>query len=192
MLSFLLNKFQTSERMGMDGVFVALSEKYYLSGQATWVDKKILDKIAERVAALKPNLIGNIAPDLWMPNPYSKYYRLSEIKAKITVVYFWDPDCGHCKKVTPELKKIYDKFKSKGLNVYAVFTQGDQPKWMDYISKNNLDWINVWDPTFSSNFRNLYDITSTPAIFVLDANKRIVLKRISAETLSQYLENELK
>lgn len=192
MLSFLLNKFQISERMGMDGVFVALSEKYYLSGQATWADKKILDKIAERVAALKPNLIGNIAPDLWMPNPYSKYYRLSEIKSKITVVYFWDPDCGHCKKVTPELKKIYDKFKSKGFNVYAVFTQGDQPKWMDYISKNNLDWINVWDPTFSSNFRNLYDITSTPAIFVLDANKRIVLKRISAETLNQYLENELK
>lgn len=190
-LSFLVNKFQTSERMGMDGVFVALSEKYYLTNQAWWADQKLVDKIAERVKALKPNLIGNVAPDLWLPNPYGQYYRLSEIKAKVTVVYFWDPECGHCKKVTPELKKTYDKFKSKGLEVFAVFTQGDQPKWMEYINKNDLNFINVWDPTFSSNFRNLYDIYSTPVMFVLDQNKKIVLKRISVETLNSYLENEL-
>jgi len=190
-LSFLVSKFQTSERMGMDGVFVALSEKYFLTGQAWWADQKLVDKIAERVKALKPNLIGNVAPDLWLPNPYGKYYRLSEIKAKVTVVYFWDPECGHCKKVTPELKKTYDKYKSKGFEVFAVFTQGDQPKWMEYINKNDLNFLNVWDPTFNSNFRNLYDIYSTPVIFVLDQNKKIVLKRISVETLNSYLENEL-
>ncbi len=191
-LSFLVNKFQTSERMGMDGVFVALSEKYYLTGQAWWADQKLVDKIAERVKALKPNLIGNSAPDLWLPNPYGKYFRLSELKSKITVVYFWDPECSHCKTVTPNLKKTYDKFKSKGLEVYGVYTQGDQPKWMDYISKHDLNWINVWDPTFSSNFRNLYDIYATPVIYVLDANKKIVIKRVSVETLEQYLEAELK
>lgn len=192
LLSFLVHKFQTSERMGMDGVFVALSEKYYLTGEAWWADKKLLEKIEERVKALKPNLIGNVAPDLWLPNPYGKYFRLSEIKAKVTVVYFWDPECGHCKKVTPELKKTYDKYKSKGFEVYAVFTQGDQPKWMEYINKNELNFLNVWDPTFSSKFRDLYDIYSTPVMFVLDESKKIVLKRISAETLNSYLESELK
>ncbi len=178
--------------MGMDGVFVALSEKYYLTGQAWWADQKLVEKIAERVKALKPNLIGNSAPDLWLPNPYGKYFRLSELKSKITLVYFWDPECSHCKTVTPNLKKTYGKFKSKGLEVYAVFTQGDQPKWMDYIGKHELNWINVWDPTFSSNFRNLYDIYATPVIYVLDANKKIVIKRVNVETLEQYLEAELK
>lgn len=191
-LSTLTNKFQTSERMGMDGVFVAIAEKYYLGGQAWWADQKLLDKIAERVKAIKPNIIGNVAPDLWLPNPNSKYFRLSDVNAKITVAYFWDPDCSHCKKVTPELKKVYEKYKAKGFEVFAVYTQGDQPKWMDYISKNELTWINVWDPTFSSNFRNLYDIYATPVIYVLDKNKKIIAKRISVETLERILEEELK
>ncbi|BDX39528.1 hypothetical protein CYCD_28830 [Tenuifilaceae bacterium CYCD] len=191
-LSLLSNKFITSERMGMDAVFVAIAEKYYLSGEAWWADQKMLDKFKERVTALKPNLIGKTAPDLWLPNPYGKYYRLSELKSKVVVVYFWDPDCGHCQKVTPELKKTYDKYKENGLEVYGVYTQGDQPKWMDYIEKKGMNWINVWDPTFSSNFRNLYDIYSTPVIYVLDSNKKIIIKRISVETLNQYLENELK
>lgn len=191
-LSTLVNKFQTSNRMGMDGVFVALAERYYLSGEAWWASDKLIDKITERVKALKPNLIGSIAPDLWLPDPQNKYHRLSQIKAKITVVYFWDPDCSHCKKVTPEMKKIYDSYRKKGFEVYAVFTQGDQPKWMDYINKHNLNWINVWDPTFSSNFRNLYDIYSTPVMYVLDADKRIIAKRISYETLKKLLKEELE
>ncbi|HOK60663.1 thioredoxin-like domain-containing protein [Tenuifilum sp.] len=191
-LSTLTNKFQTSERMGMDGVFVAVAEKYYLGGQAWWADQKLLDKIAERVKAIKPNIIGNIAPDLWLPNPNGKYYRLSDVNAKVTVAYFWDPDCSHCKKVTPELKKVYEKYKGKGFEVFAVYTQGDQPKWMEYIKANELTWINVWDPTFSSNFRNLYDIYATPVIYVLDKNKKILAKRISVETLEKILEEELK
>lgn len=191
-LSTLTNKFQTSERMGMDGVFVAVAEKYYMGGQAWWADQKLLDKIAERVNAIKPNIIGNAAPDLWLPNPYGKYYRLSDINATITVAYFWDPDCSHCKKVTPELKKVYEKYKGNGFEVFAVYTQGDQPKWMEYIKNNELSWINVWDPTFSSNFRNLYDIYATPVIYVLDKNKKILAKRISVETLEKILEEELE
>lgn len=190
-LSTLTNKFQTSDRMGMDGVFVAIAEKYYLAGQAWWADQKLIDKIAERVKAIKPNIIGNIAPDLWLPNPNSKYFRLSDINAKITVVYFWDPECSHCKKETPKLKTVYEKFKDKGFEVYAVYTQGDQPKWMEYIEKNQLPWINVWDPTRSSNFRNLYDIYATPVIYVLDKNKKILAKRISVETLEKILAEEL-
>ncbi len=76
--------------------------------------------------------------------------------------------------------------------MFAVYTQGDQPKWMDYITKNELNWINVWDPTFSSNFRNLYDIYATPVIYVLDKNKKILAKRISVDTLERILEEELK
>jgi len=191
-LSLLTNKFQSSERMGMDGVFVALAEKYYMQGEAWWADQSLIDKITERAKAIKPNMIGKVTPDLWLSDPKNKYHKLSDIKAKITVVFFWDPECSHCKVVTPKLKKTYDKYKDLGFEVYAVYTQGDEPKWVNYIDKNSLNWINVWDPTFSSNFRNLYDIYSTPVIYVLDANKKIIAKRISEETLEKILEEELK
>jgi thiol-disulfide isomerase/thioredoxin len=192
LLSFLVNKFQTSSIMGFDAVFVALAEKYYLTGQAWWADKKLIEKIQERVNALKPNLIGKQCPNLSLPDMAGVTRTINEIKAKITVVYFWDSSCSHCKKVTPEVKKIYDKFKPKGLEVYAVYTQGNQPEVIEYINKNKLNWINVWDPALNSNFRNLFDIYSTPVIYVLDANKKIIAKRISEESLNQMLEQELK
>lgn len=192
MLQHLTNKFQVSERMGMDGVFAVIAEKYYLSGEAWWADKNLCDRLKERVDRIKPNMIGKKAPDLWLPNQYMQYQRLSEVKSKITVLYFWDPDCGHCKKYTPELKKIYEKFKDKGMSVFAIFTQGDQPKWMEYTKNRQLnDWIHVWDPNIGSNFRNLYDISATPVVFVLDADKRIIAKRISPESLEQIIEIEL-
>ncbi|NVO11158.1 MAG: redoxin domain-containing protein [Bacteroidales bacterium] len=192
LVSFLVNKFSTSNIMGFDAVFVSLAEKYYLSGQAWWADKKLIEKIQERVTALKPNLIGNQCPNLSLPDMVGITRKISDIKTKITVVYFWDSSCSHCKKVTPELKKIYDKFKSKGLEVYAVYTQGNQPEVVEYITKNQLNWINVWDPAQNSNFRKLFDIYSTPVIYVLDKNKKIIAKRISEESLNQMLELELK
>lgn len=191
-LMFLGNKFATSEIMGLDAVFVAIAEKYYLTGQAWWADKKTVEKIQEKVNALKPNLIGKQCPNLTLPDMTGTIRKVSEIKTKITVVYFWDSSCSHCKKVTPELKKIYDTFKPKGLEVYAVYTQGNQPEVVEYINKNNLNWINVWDPAQNSNFRNLFDIYSTPVIYVLDAKKKIIAKRISEESLKSILEQELK
>jgi thiol-disulfide isomerase/thioredoxin len=191
-LSYLVNKFQTSTIMGLDAVFVTLAEKYYLSGQATWTDKKILEKIKERVNALKPNLVGSQCPNLDLPDMTGVKRNINDVKAKITIVYFWDSSCSHCKKVTPELKKIYDKYKSKGLEVYGVYTQGNQPEVVEYINKYQLNWINVWDPALNSNFRNLFDIYSTPVIYVLDKTKKIIAKRISEESLTQMLEIELK
>jgi len=191
-LTTLTNKFATSEIMGLDGVFVALAEKYYLSGQAWWASKKMLDKLKERVDDLKPNLIGNQCPNLELPDMAGVVRNLSDIKTKITIVYFWDSSCAHCKKVTPAVKKLYDKYKAKGLEVYAVYTQGNQPEVVEYIAKNNLNWINVWDPAQKSNFRKLFDIYSTPVIYVLDANKKIIAKRISEESLGKILEQELK
>lgn len=192
MVQHLTNKFQMSDRMGMDGAFATVAERYYLSGDAWWADSNLVGRLRERVTLIKPNMLGKTAPDLWMPNQQMRYQRLSEVKAPITVVYFWDPDCGHCKKTTPEVLKIYNKYKQKGLKVFAVYTQGDQPKWMEYTKSNNLnEWTHVWDPNIGSNFRNLYDISATPVIYVLDANKKILAKRIGYESLEQILAVEL-
>ncbi|MFO8021970.1 MAG: thioredoxin-like domain-containing protein, partial [Perlabentimonas sp.] len=191
-LSHLFSKYQNSSVMGMDAVFVELAEKYYLSGEAFWISDDIRKRIADRVADLKPNLIGEVAPNLELNNPNSKKQVLHNIDANVVVMYFWEPGCSHCKKVTPELKKIYDKYKNQGLKVYAIYTQADKQDWTDYIEKNNLEWINVWDPVRVSSYHKLYDIYSTPILYVLDKDKRIIAKRIGVESLERFIEQELK
>lgn len=192
MISHLFSKYQNSAIMGMDAVFVHLAEKYYLSGDAYWISESIKKRIADRIADLKPNLIGQIAPNITLNDINNLKIDLHSVKAKVTVLYFWEPNCSHCKKVTPQLKEIYQKYKDKGIEVFAVYTQNEQSVWKDYVNKNELTWINVWDPVRISNYHKLYDIYSTPIIYILNSEKRIVAKRIGIESVERFIEEELK
>jgi len=184
---YTTNHFETSSYMGMDRIFVNLAERYYLTGKAWWADSTLIDKITERVTRLKPTLIGNVAPDLRMETNDGRVVRLHEINADFTVVVFYEPSCGHCKKVLPKLYEYYTKPKDQRVEVFAVYTQGDQKEWFDFIDKYHFDWFNVWDPYHFSNFRVLYDIISTPIVLVLDKDKKVIGKKLSVEQIEQLI-----
>ena len=194
MIQYLFNFAIESKMMGMDAMVVALGEKYYLSGEATWADQKFLDDLEDRIKLIKPTLIGKQAHDLKMESVTGEYYRLSEVNAPYTILVFWEPSCGHCKKEIPILHdEVWQKYKSKGIKVFAVYTQSDKQEWSDFIDEHNLnDWINVYDPYHYTRFRDYYDINSTPVIYVLDKDKKIVAKRIGVENLSGFFDHEIK
>ncbi len=185
---FVLNNAIESKIMGMDAVFVDVAESYYLSGEADWVDSAYLEKIKERVNKTRPNLIGAKAKDLKMESISGEWVSLHETDAEYIVLYFWEPNCGHCKKTSPILYDIYTKYKDRGLKVFAVETQAEREEWENYVEKNGLDWINAWDPHQLSYFRFYYDIIATPTIYLLDRNKTIIAKRIDVEQLEKMLE----
>lgn len=191
---YLLNEANQSQIMGMDKAFVVLSEKYVLNNPKTWLDTAVVRKIKERVVAVKPNLIGNLAPELKLPDSEGNYYSLRQMNAKYTLLFFWEPDCSHCQKATPQMnKELFQVFKNKGVDIYAVLTQNNKEKWMKAIQEYKIqEWTNVWDPTYSSNFRRLYDVTSTPIIYILDKNKRIIAKRLDVESSVKFLKAELE
>ena len=115
-----------------------------------------------------------------------------DVKAKLTILVFWDPGCGHCKKVIPKLYELYGKYKSKGVEVYAVCTVQDTTEWKNYIKEHHLDWINVHDKYNYTNFHHIYDIYSTPVIYLLDDIKKILAKRLGVEDLEGFMERALK
>ena len=185
--------FETSKIMGMDAVFVHLAEKYYMTNRAHWVDSVQLYKISERVRSIKPILIGKQAPPIYhVKDKNGQLIPLYSVDSEFLMLIFWDPDCGHCKKEMPKLKAIYDKYKNKGLQVYTVCTEVEKDKWLKYIEEKQYDWINVADFELRSPFRELYDISSTPKVFLLDKNKKIIAKHINHEQLDMILERKLK
>jgi thiol-disulfide isomerase/thioredoxin len=166
--------------MGMDRVFVYLVENYFMKGDAYWLDNDALGKYYDRAAKIAPNLIGRVGAEIKMVGTDDKEHSLSDIKSKYTVVVFWDPTCGHCQKEIPALDSLYNaELKQKGVTIYAVRTEGDEKLWKDFIAKNKLgDWINVYDPEHKSNYRSMYDVYSTPVIYLLDEKKIIRGKRL--------------
>lgn len=194
-LFYITTHFERSQIMGMDAVFVHMVENYYMKGKADWVSEEQLQKISERAMILKPLLLGKKAPDISVFKPDRSQTNLHSIDAKYTILYFWDPECGHCKKQTPKLKELYNSIRNEGieLEVFAVNTQGDdlREEWLNYIDENSIQWINAYDPYNRSGFRDKYDIFATPLMYLLDEDKKIIAKRIDAEQAEDILKREL-
>ncbi len=194
-LVHFLNTYAKSKIVGMDAVYVHLVEKYYATGLAPWTEEDQLNKIIKNATTLKPILIGKTAPDIRVQKQDKTPISLHEVKADFTVLFFWDPECGHCKKSMGEMVAFYDQFKDKGVEVFAVCTRvtDDIPKCWEFIEeKDMVRWINVVDPYLKSRYKQLYDIRTTPQIFILDDKKEILSKRIGVEQLPEVLENLMK
>jgi thiol-disulfide isomerase/thioredoxin len=189
---YLTNHFETSNIMGMDRIFVNLVERYYTTGDAWWADSTLTSKIIKRANDLKPTLIGNIAPDLRMETMDKQIVTLHQTKADYTILVFFEPSCGHCKKAMPALFEWYNKVRGQKIEVFAVYTQVDEKEWKEFVDKYGFDWINVWDPYGFSNFRKYYDIVSTPVIMVLDKDKIIIAKKLGVEQIEQVIDHHRK
>ncbi|NQY67223.1 MAG: redoxin domain-containing protein [Flavobacteriales bacterium] len=180
-------KYEKSKAMGMDAVFVHMAFNYYLTDKVTWVDSTQLATIKERATILKPLLLGKKINNLVLADASGNDVSLYDIKSKYTVLWFWDPDCGHCKKATPKLKEIYEKYSREDLEVYAVGIMPEIEDWNDFIQENELNWINVNDVKRTVDLRKKFDIYSTPVVFVLDDHMKIVAKRITIESLGEIM-----
>ncbi|NJC25260.1 redoxin domain-containing protein [Neolewinella antarctica] len=181
------NKAAQSKIVGMDGVYVHMVDNYYRAGRAYWSNEEQLLTMSENVEEIRPLLIGKQAPDIEMKTRAGEDVTLYGVDAKYTVLYFWSFDCGHCKKSTPYMKEFYAKWKNKGAEIFSICTkQNTLDQCWEYVDDQEIgDWMHVTDRYM--RFYKDYAIRSTPTIFVLDENKKIVSKRIGAEQLDDVL-----
>jgi len=159
-------------------------------------------------------IVGNTAPDIKLVkipdshfmvaaqdtaikrNPYvGDFFNLREIEANYLLLYFWESDCGHCQKSLPELHAIFERLKSKGVQVIAVHMLSGVPgkeKWVDFITTNQIyGWINAWNP-YDFSYRDIYDINSSNILYLFDKDKKILAKHISPEQAEQIILEEIK
>ncbi len=188
--STVLNFAVKSDIMGMESLSVAVAKKFYLSGDAFWADSTLLAKLADLVVREEPSLLGKKAHDLVLEDWEAGYKSLYQEKAPYTILVFWEPGCSHCKETIPKLyTEVWNKYKSKGLAVFAVYTQLDKEDWKSFILDHELfEWTHVYDQHNRSNFRYYYNITVTPKIYLLDADKKIIGKNIGVENLDKMLD----
>ena len=180
-----------SKLMGMDRVFYDIAKKYYFTGKADWVDSTILSNIKTRANYIEHNLLGNKAVDLQnLETLDKKHISLYDIDAKYTIIIFWEPNCGHCKKAVPKLYNEYLDMIKQGIDVevLAICTHPEREPWEKFIKeKGTNDWINAFDRYMMTNFKLLYDVNFTPTLYLLDKNKRIIGKRIDAEQVQKMI-----
>ncbi len=186
-----LNESAKSKRMGMDAAYVHLIDTYYANGMATWVDSLQLEKLKSQADATRPLLINKIAPDLRFQKESGETVTIHGIDSEYTVLFFWDPECGHCKKSIPAIIEFYNNYKDKGVEILAICTKtgSDISSCWETIRERGMDiWVNAADQYLRNRYKTVYDIKTTPQIFVLDENKKIIAKKIAGEDLPNVME----
>jgi hypothetical protein len=105
--------------------------------------------------------------------------------------------------------ELYKELKEKNIDIefIAIGTNLENKKWVEYVKEKKLEWINISDfpdanenakfyiyekrvTTLGSlNFRLSYDIFSTPQVYLLDEEKKIIGKKLNAISLAKMLEH---
>ena len=189
---YLTNKYERSQYVAHDAVFVHMVQNYYAKGRCPWTDEAVLERMVNQADKLNHILIGKKAPELYMPDTNGVFRSNYESKRKYTIMWFWDLNCGHCRTATPKLVEFYNRaHDSLDFEIYAVCmcTTKDSAKWKEAIIERELPWINVGGTTATMDYRIEFDVVTTPVIYVLDREKKIIVKKIGVDELENFLRN---
>lgn len=171
------------------------NEEYFISVLEQMVDSKRLteyDKIRpiDQLKQAKKNRPGMTATDFSYVTPKGKAGRMSGIKADYTMLFFYDPDCSNCREYEHILSEIpaFLEIQEKGtLRVLAVYPDEDENEWLLKSSQMPHGWIVGWNKQGDIRSKMLYEIRATPTLFLLDKQKKVILKDATLDQIIQYL-----
>jgi peroxiredoxin len=150
-------------------------------------NSELYKALHEKVEAYSPLRIGYKAPEILLPTPEGKDVRLSDLKGKYVLLHFWT---SYNTKDIAALKNLYDKYKSRGLDVYAVSLDSDRDIWMKAIKDNKIgSWTHVSDLLAQkSQAVQTYLISNIPSTYLLDRDGRILARDIKPAALEKKLD----
>ncbi len=146
--------------------------------------------------------IGQKAPELKFSDPNGKEISLSSLKGKIVLIDFWASWCGPCRRKSPEIVQIYNKYKDKkfkntatskkndGFVIYSVSLDMNKDAWVKAITDDKLNWpYHVSDLKYwQSQAAAIYNVRSIPSMVLIDG-EGIIIARTGQKELN--LEEEL-
>lgn len=191
-VNWIALQYKQPKIMGQDAFYVHLIEKYWTYDQAFWAKDYEVDRLRQQAKLIKPSLIGNVGQNVTGTNEFGKPASIYDITKPFTVVYLFSYDCENCKKETPKLMKFYNEWKTKGVDVFTICIDGEKAGWLAYLQKNNMTTHNIFDPKNETKFGSKYHVDTTPEMYVLNKDKKIIASNINSEQLPKVIEDELK
>jgi len=187
----LAQKYLQSNVMSYDAVYVNIVKRYIEPGLCDWMSPSTVDMNVKRADKWDKLLIGKPAPMLIMKDDKGQWQNMYALNNKYTLLVFWSPTCGHCKTIIPELYKRYAKYKNRcDIGTFAILSEPDdetRPKWHQFIRDHNLQWLNIDGGEANIDWHDVYDIETTPQIYLLDKDKKILAKKLNAETFEEVI-----
>lgn len=158
----------------------------FLSG-TTGIDETMRIKAARDLKLIKLNRRGSIANNFSYRLPDGKTQQLHQVSSPKTLLFFFDPDCHTCAEVIEELKAS-PILNQNALQIVAIYPEGDADIWRNILPKLPQNWINGHDYTLTVLNKELYNLNAMPTLYLLDADKRVLVKDGTVREIEYYLQ----
>jgi thiol-disulfide isomerase/thioredoxin len=182
---FFLDKFDISEDFAImdmldQGMYTAHPENIYVA------------QLHKQVSDERKLGIGREAPEISQLNPDGKMTSLSSLRGNIVLIDFWASWCGPCRKENPNVVQLYQKYHTKGFDVFSVSLDKTREPWLKAIADDHLTWTHVSDLGYwKSAPALLYGVTSIPFTVLIDRDGKIIAKKLRGADLERKLEELL-
>ncbi len=171
------------------------NEDVYIAYLQRIIGSKVLPDIEKerpryRLATALKNRPGDPAADFAYIDGAGKQSRMSAVKSDLLLLYFHNPGCGGCRELIADVDSsplISEKIKSGKLKVLAMYVDEDLEDWRAHFSDIPAGWINGADPKGTMRDADIYDLRAIPTIYLLDKEKKVVLKDTTFGELERYL-----
>lgn len=135
---------------------------------------------------------GTNSPDIVLPDPYGSEKSLSSLLGKYVLVHFWAGANSGSRVINPVLAELYQKYKSRGFEIYQISLDQERSVWVDAIDQDKLSWINVSDLKGCNQAVAAYNIRSIPYNYLLDKKGTIIAKNLQGPELNKVLSGLFK
>ena len=123
-------------------------------------------------AMVQKNRIGNIATDFPFITQMGNKGQLYDLHNRYILLFFHDPNCEECQHMKQELENCHVTFAQKSVQVVAVYIDDEVELWQR--ATYPTDWLSVYAPEI--NKHDIYDIKALPTLYLLNIDKRVIIK----------------
>lgn len=149
------------------------------------------EKIEEEVS---DNGTSSLVIDFSLPDIDGKEVAVSSefAKHKITIIDFWSSWCGPCRREMPNLVRVYNDYKDRGLGIIGVSLDEDEASWRNAIKDMGMAWTQLSDlQGWGNRAAQMYGIESIPFTIVVDNKGQVLAAGLRGEELEAFVRSSL-
>ena len=170
-----------------ENLYIYVLESIIGSGK---VDELVKGRAEKQLQTTQKNRPGMTAADFTYTLASGRQGRLSQIRSEYTLLFLSNPGCPACGEIIAQIKSspaMNAMEQNKRLTVLTVYPDEELEEWHKHLPDLPSDWINGYDKELVMRGDDLYDMRAIPTLYLLDKDKKVLLKDTTFGQLEAYI-----